>query len=376
MKNLYIGLMSGTSMDGIDAALVDVSTHTIHTALTYDYSPSTRAHLINVIEDQQTLIKRHDLLKDLMQLHIKIGRDFAAAAQYLLERSAVDAHEIIAIGSHGQTVAHDAEANIPYTIQLGCGHTIASTLGIPVVADFRSRDVLLGGKGAPFAPLYHHELFLKNPHATVDDVLVVNIGGIANVSFINDSSRIYGHDVGPGNGLMDSWIQKHLGEPYDQKGAWAEQGELIPELLTQMLTDPFFTKLPPKSLDKRYFSLPWLQAMIDAVPAAKRAKPEDVQATLLQLTATGIAREVQQRCERVIAICGGGAHNTRLIEVLRTQLPHKNVCSTQQLGIDPDFIEATMFAWFAYCHVNKIPLDMRTITGARKATILGAYYPS
>lgn len=362
--NLFIGLMSGTSMDGIDAALVDVDTNQLIASLTHPYSEGTRDFLEKIIQGNS--IKVHELA----QLNTVIGEEFALAVQRLLTASTHSADKIAAIGSHGQTIAHDATADIPYTIQLGCPHTIAERTGIKVIADFRTRDLVIGGQGAPFAPLYHQVLFGK----TRLPAAIINIGGISNVTYF--SPEIRGYDIGPGNCLMDSWINKHLKRPYDKDGTWAATGHVIPSLLDALLADPYFKLTAPKSLGKEYFSTDWLAKHLKKhdVP------PEDVQATLLVLTARTIADDVKSNLRPTknavlsIILCGGGAHNKTLNEALKKELPELEINTSQTLGVNPDFIEAMMFAWLAEKALNQVPLDFKSITGAKKIAVYGAIY--
>jgi anhydro-N-acetylmuramic acid kinase len=348
-------------MDGIDAALVDVDTNTLIAGITRPYSDAAKQSLENVLK------KDHSSPAVISQLNTLLGREFAAAVQQLLIVADTPTQDVIAIGSHGQTICHDAMAEIPYTVQLGCAHTIAELTGITVVADFRTRDVVVGGQGAPFAPIYHQALFGKRELP----LAVVNIGGIANVSYLTKDAGVSGYDVGPGNCLMDSWIQQHLGLAYDQSGAWAATGEVIPALLTNLLSDPCFNLPPPKSLGKEYFSSMWLAKCLRPEDA-----PNDVQATLLELTAITIANEIKKSdlTFKGLALCGGGAHNTALQNALMRLLPDVQIESTKVRGFDPDFIEAMMFAWLADKTVNQVPLDLRQITGAKTPAILGAVY--
>lgn len=360
---LLIGLMSGTSMDGIDAALVDVTNNTLVGGITHSYSLTAKSHL------KAALSQKERTAAALSQLHTLIGREFAGAALHLLERFKVAPEDVIAIGSHGQTICHDAMADIPYTVQLGCAHTISELTAMTVVADFRTRDLILGGKGAPYAPLYHEVLFGE----TKDPIAIVNIGGIANVSFLNAGHTVSGFDVGPGNCLMDAWAQTHLNKPYDAYGAWGGSGDIIPGLLASLLSDPYFDKSPPKSIGKEYFSPEWLAAHLNAGYA-----PVDIQATLIALTAHSIAKTIKQSLLLIsqVAICGGGAHNRVLMSALQSELSGVLVDSTSKFGVDPDFLEAMMFAWLADKALNHTPLDLRHITGARKSAILGAIYPN
>ena len=353
----YIGLMSGTSMDGIDAALVDVETQELLHGMTLPYSASVKEALDEFYQHSE-----HPLEK-VYQLNTLIGRDFAMATQALLATSQTSSQDIIAIGSHGQTIIHDAHATIPYTVQLGCPHTIAQSTGIAVVADFRTRDLVVGGQGAPLAPLYHQVLFAA----------MVNIGGIANVSFLSDDGNASGYDVGPGNCLMDAWVKRHLGKSYDHAGEWACTGRVNEALLAQLMADPFIQKAAPKSIGKEYYSLDWLTPHLD-----EHMSVVDIQRTLLQLTALVVANSIHESKNRVlqVLVCGGGAHNHLLMSELGKLLKPINTQSTDKYGVNPDFIEAQMMAWLAAQMIDKRPLNLAKITGARQKAILGVFYPA
>lgn len=359
---LFIGLMSGTSMDGIDAALIDLSSNSFIAGITCPYSTE--------MKDRLSKVNNGDLygLKQFSQLNTLIGREFAKATLGLMAKAKVTAKNIQAIGSHGQTLCHDATADIPYTVQLGCAHTIAELTGIPVVADFRTRDLVVGGQGAPFAPLYHQALFKDQAYPLV----IVNIGGIANMTYLANEQELNGYDLGPGNCLMDAWIKKHRGFDYDKGGEWAAQGQVVEPLLDALLTDTYFKRKQPKSIGKEYFSLDWLarylQPGYDAV---------DVQATLLSLTARAIVHELKAGSfsPRRLLLCGGGAHNTTLLNSLANLLPEIRVESTSAHNINPDFIEAAMFAWLAEKTLTNTPVNLSQVTGSTRLIILGAIYP-
>ena len=358
---LLIGLMSGTSMDGIDAALVDVHTNTLIAGVTCGYEDKVRHLLQEMMSNQLTSPAA------LSKLNTLLGREFARAALSVLAKAQISPHQVSAIGSHGQTICHDALADIPYTLQLGCAHTIAEETGIDVVADFRTRDVVLGGQGAPFAPIYHQSLFSDCGLP----LAVVNIGGVANITYLLQDGGVLGHDIGPGNCLMDAWAEQHIHKPYDANGTWASTGQVSASLLASLREDPYFKLPPPKSIGKEYFSLLWLS------PHLRGAfSPEDIQATLVALTAVSIAEEINLRTgvQRVL-ICGGGVHNGALLTALREALPDVQVDSTIRFGIDPDFIEAMMFAWLAEQALCGKAIDLTSITGAKKPTILGISYP-
>lgn len=358
----YIGLMSGTSMDGIDAALVDVPTNTLLCGITKKYSDEVKQRIDNLLNGSD------EKMASICQLDTLIGREFAEAVNELLQKAKLSASDICAIGSHGQTMCHNTNSSIPYTLQLGCGHTISALAGITVVSDFRTRDLVNGGQGAPFAPLYHQELFCKDKV----NVALVNIGGIANITFINADEPTVGWDIGPGNCLMDAWITRHQGKAYDAEGAWAKQGTLIEPLLTQLLSDSFIQLPMPKSIGKEYFSLSWLETYL-----APEYKAIDVQKTLLALTAHAIADTFikVKKPAKQIYLCGGGTHNLALSQMLTELLPEISVKSIADVGIDPDYLEAMMFAWLAAQTIDRKTVDLRAITGSKHPAILGAIYP-
>ncbi|MDF1646924.1 MAG: anhydro-N-acetylmuramic acid kinase [Legionellaceae bacterium] len=359
--NLFIGLMSGTSMDGIDAVLVDLKQNQLIVGITHPYTTHLQEQLCAFDASQKHSVQ------SIQQLNHQLGHAFSEAVLTLLKKTQYTPDDIIAIGSHGQTLYHDPGADIPTTLQLGCPHTIAAKTGMTVVADFRTRDLVLGGQGAPLAPYYHHILFKskKLPLA------VVNIGGISNLSVLRPSKAPLGYDTGPGNVLMDAWIKKHKNLPYDKNGDWAASGQMIPACLNALLDDTFFKKTVPKSIDKAYYSLSWIQKFF-----TPKHKPEDVQATLLHLTAYSIADAIKisaPECKQVL-LCGGGAHNHVLTQVIKTYLPGYQVNTTELFDVSPDYLEAMMFAWFAQQTLQHQALDLTQITGASKPAILGAVY--
>lgn len=358
--SIFIGLMSGTSMDGIDAALVDVSKNQLLSAVTCPYSVNTQQLLKELMSESPVSPAK------ISQANTIIGREFAAAAIQLMQLANILPEEITAIGSHGQTICHDAMSSIPYTMQLGCAHTIAELTRVMVVADFRTRDMVLGGQGAPFAPIYHQALLGQSLCPTA----MINIGGIANLTYFSNG-HVFGYDVGPGNCLMDEWTKKHLNQSYDIGGHWAKTGRVIQTLLMNLQSDPYFQLPPPKSIGKEYFSLYWLEKYLEP-----EYEIQDVQATLLELTATLIAQTIRdsETHPQQALICGGGAHNETLLNAISLYLPTIKVASTQLIGIDPDYLEAMMFAWLADKTVNQVPIDLTSITGASHSAILGAIY--
>lgn len=358
-SNLYIGLMSGTSMDGVDAALVDVDQNQCLASLTMPYDAALKSELLNF--NPQDKVE----LSALLALNQKIGYAFSEAVKCLLKKSGYTTKNIHAIGSHGQTLVHAPNTEMPFTLQLGCPHIIAAQNQMTVVADFRSRDIVLGGQGAPLAPYYHHILFNNKK----DNLAVVNIGGIANVTILAPGLPPVGYDTGPGNALLDFWVNLHQGYTYDEAGDWAKTGGLIPELLDQLLSDEYFKQKPPKSIDKAYFLDGWLQKHLKP-----DYKPEDVQTTLVHLTAHSIANTIKAPCSKLL-VCGGGVKNAYLLNILSHYLPGIQVQTTDAYGVDSNYLEAMMIAWFAHQALKNHPLDFTKITGAHTTTLMGTIYP-
>lgn len=361
----YIGLMSGTSLDAIDAVLVSFEASSPR--LLAHYSLSLDAALRQSLESLQQ--PGDDELNKLAQLDIKLARLFSEAVSGLLAEAGCKAEEIIAIGSHGQTVRHIPEGDYRTTYQIGDPNLIAELTGITTVADFRRRDMAAGGQGAPLVPAFHNQVFRKPGLNRV----IVNIGGIANLTILpaDEEEAVIGFDTGPGNGLMDAWIFKHRGQQYDQDGEWAASGELMPDLLEKLLTDPYFKLPAPKSTGKEYFHLNWLEKQLPP-----KAKAEDVQATLCELTAISINNAIQQTAPASdeIYICGGGMHNQQLIKRLEELSAPIMVTSTQSLGIAPDWVEAICFAWLAKQTLHQQPGNLPSVTGASRNVILGGIF--
>lgn len=362
MRELYIGLMSGTSADGIDAALVDFK----------NVKPELIAHYY---VPYPTSIKEsilalnypgHDEINKLGELDSLLGRAFAEAAKQLLLVSGVSAKEICAIGSHGQTIRH--QPSLRFTLQIADPNIIASKTGITTVADFRRRDIALGGQGAPLVPAFHQMIFRQNNH----DRVILNMGGVANITFLpKDSSKtILGFDTGPGNNLMDAWIQKHLNQTHDMNGKWAAEGKVSKKLLNLLLEDNYFKRLPPKSTGPEYFNLSWLQDYLTFDTNAV-----DVQATLAELTACSIINAVKNiMTQGEILVCGGGVHNHYLMQRLQTYATPIMVDSTESYGVPPDWLEAMAFAWLAKQTMEKKPGNIVEVTGASNMTTLGGVY--
>ena len=368
MSELYIGLMSGTSIDGIDAALVDLSGETPLIVATH-YTPYPEALRTKVLA---LCHKGEDEIERLGELDIILGKAFAEATNQLLQQKSLSPHEIKAIGSHGQTIRHCPHHPHRFTMQIGDPNTIAVETGITTVADFRRKDIALGGQGAPLVPAFHQHVFRsQETHRAI-----VNIGGIANVTLLHNENKdaVIGFDTGPGNVLMDAWIALHKKARHDEGGAWAAQGTVNADLLKLFLSDPYFEQAPPKSTGREYFSLLWLQKQLSEF--GKAIAPGDVQATLVDLTAQSILSSIQKHLDKGdILICGGGAHNHLLMSRLQDLSNARyRTASTQKFGIDPDWVEAVAFAWLAQQTLNRQPGNLPSVTGAKQAVILGGIY--
>ncbi|MCB1672850.1 MAG: anhydro-N-acetylmuramic acid kinase [Gammaproteobacteria bacterium] len=361
----YIGLISGTSIDGIDCALVsfDAERPTLHSYLSYPFPAPLRQQLFALCQQPDTS------LRALGEAHIAVGQQFAAAVNALLEREQIDSRLVQAIGSHGQTVFHKPARPLPFSLQIGDPSTIAFLTGITTVADFRAKDLAAGGEGAPLAPLFHRAVFASPDQARV----IVNLGGIANISVIAEGREFLGYDTGPANVLMDYWIDKNLHQSVDLQGQWASSGQVNDSLLELLLDDPYFAAPEPKSTGREAFNGRWLEQRLAAL--GQDLAPADVQATLLELTATIVATEIEnQLAADQVYVCGGGAHNTALMQRLAQLLPDSEVNSTGQLGIPPDWVEAMTFAWLARQRLAGIAQDTPAITGASRPVILGGVY--
>lgn len=359
--------MSGTSLDGIDAVLVDFAPNPPRLiAATWVPYPRTLVH------ELKNLITHLNDLKVLGQLDWVLGERLAAAVLDLLSLAKTDPRDVIAIGSHGQTILHQPHATSPFTLQIGDPNLIAERTGITTVADFRRRDIAAGGEGAPLVPAFHQVFF----GCSYEDRVVVNIGGIANVTLLPRSGEcnISGFDTGPGNVLLDAWVFLHLNQPYDQDGQWANAGRCSDTLLARLRRDPYFGLPPPKSTGTDYFNLGWLERYLtDDMPILP---PQDVQATLTELTAQIIAQAIYNSAleqPRVI-VCGGGAYNKVLMIQLAQALPGSLVEPSNQHGLAPAWVEATAFAWLAKQTLSHNPGNLPTVTGARHPVVLGGVY--
>lgn len=361
---LYIGVMSGTSLDGLDIALIEQGPAIKLVATHYIPMPETlRADLLDLCASGPDEIARSAIAQ---QHWVKLA---AHGISHLLDQQQLGPEHIRAIGSHGQTIRHEPARG--FTVQIGNPALLTELTGITVVSDFRSRDVAAGGQGAPLVPAFHEALFGEH----TGNRAVLNVGGFSNLSLIETGKPVCGFDCGPGNVLLDAWIHLQCGESFDRNGDWAASGTVQPRLLNALLSDPFFLTKGPKSTGRELFNLGWLQQHLTALP---ELAAEDVQATVLELTALTIVESLQsaQDQTQTLLVCGGGAHNTTLMTRLSTLLPGTRVSSTASYGVDPDWVEAMAFAWLAHCCLEGITANRPSVTGARGLRILGAIYPA
>ena len=368
MSDLYIGLMSGTSLDGVDGVLADFSgPHMVVTHhVSAGFAPALRAELLALNTPSDNELHRAALAGN------ALTRVYATVVHELLARSGHPAPAIQAIGAHGQTVRHRPQEfdGTGYTLQLGNPALLAETTGIAVVADFRSRDVAAGGQGAPLVPAFHQGIFGR-PDETV---LVLNIGGISNLSVLGADGSVIGFDCGPGNALMDHWCQRHTGHAFDDDGAWAATGQVLPDLLAALRQEPFLQKAPPKSTGRDLFNPAWLSARLESFA---NATPVDVQATLTEFTASACCdcASSYKHNSKTLAVCGGGALNGHLMARLQQGCPDLQVLPTDQLGLPALQVEAAAFAWLARQALHAAPGNLPGVTGAVGPRVLGAVYP-
>ncbi len=366
MSELYIGLMSGTSLDGIDAGLVDFDGDKC-TIVAFHYQPFNESLKQEICE--LSLPGRSIRLSDYGSMDTRLGQMFASTVNALLAENGIPSQEITGIGSHGVTIYHSPHSHFPFSLQIGDPNIIAEITGITTVADFRRRDIAAQGQGAPLVTAFHHCYFGNHQKKKF---CVVNIGGIANITVISHETAL-GFDTGPGNTLMDYWIQKHNGFSYDKNGEWARQGSVNEELLRQLKNDPYFQLPPAKSTGKEYFSEFWLAHHLSAFPQLSAA---DIQATLCRLTAETITDNIEEYAPNTeeVLICGGGCHNSYLLELIGQKLDCP-VRSTAAYGIDPDHVEAAAFAWLARQTLSNQPGNLHQATGASAPVVLGGIYP-
>ncbi|PNT89269.1 anhydro-N-acetylmuramic acid kinase [Coxiella burnetii] len=363
-KERYIGLISGTSMDALDTALVQFDPLKIIATHGEPIPTELKKNLVALSTGTDNSIP------SMGETDVALGRIFGEAVLTLLEKAKVSSDSIQAIGSHGQTIRHMPNGKHPFTLQIGDPNTIAALTGITTVADFRRRDMALGGQGAPLAPAFH-EFLLRDQS---ENRLILNIGGIANLTFLprDPEKSTIGFDTGPGNTLLDAWCLMNLNKDYDDQGQWAASGRVQEKLVAQLLAEPYFQTPPPKSTGREYFNLNWLKKNLNG----EKFDPVDIQATLVELT----ARSVANCCRNFsmdsgsLWLCGGGARNHHLVNRLKVLCKPLRVTTTEEIGIHPDWLEAVCFAWLAKQTLEKKPGNLPSVTGAKKSAILGAIY--
>ncbi|MCN4144126.1 MAG: anhydro-N-acetylmuramic acid kinase [Thiohalomonas sp.] len=377
-KPYFIGLMSGTSLDGVDTVICAIESSSQFSLLhaeTFPIPEQLKKDLLALSQERQ-----ENELDLYAQLDVQMGRLFADYCLRLLEKSDLQAEQICAIGSHGQTLRHYPENQYPTTLQIADPNIIAHQTGITTIADFRRRDMADGGQGAPLVPPFHQAIFKDINN---NNRVVLNIGGISNITFLpGDSDKALGYDIGPGNGLMDDWCIRHFDCAYDQSGKLAAQGKVDKKLLSLLLSDSFFSQKAPKSTGREYFSYQWLEAQL------KQQQYDishfDVLATLLELTCLSISNEISSLSTMVndkvdntineLLVCGGGVKNSLLMQRLQELMPKVTVSSTENYGLHPDWVEASAFAWLAHQTFNGLSANLPSVTGAKDKVILGAIW--
>jgi anhydro-N-acetylmuramic acid kinase len=362
----YLGLMSGTSMDAIDAALVDfdVPPPRIIAASATAFDSKLKRRIAAALDSPAEVA-----LDALGQVDVQLARGFAEAALALLRSAGVGPGSVAAIGSHGQTLRHRPDLATPFTWQIGDPNTLCEMTGITVVADFRRRDVAAGGQGAPLLPVFHDQVFRSDS----EDRVIANLGGIANITILRRDATVTvtGFDTGPANRLLDAWISLHLGKEFDAGGAWAGTGRCDDTLLQTLLDEPYLRLPPPKSTGRELFNMSWLKNKLGLF----ERRPQDVQATLQQFTAMTVAEAVAKHAPgAALYVCGGGAHNAGLLDALAKRVAPNRVASTAVLGLDPDYVEAVAMAWFARRTLAGLTSSAGSVTGAKGARILGGVY--
>ena len=355
--------MSGTSADGIDSVLITTEGEQS------ELIGSHHRPMAALLRDEILAFRQSgpDELHRLATLDVHLAEEYAAAVLALLEAAQLNAATVAAIGCHGQTLRHQPEGDTPYTLQIGDPNRLAELTGITVITDFRRRDMAAGGQGAPLVPAFHRARLVSEGDSTA----VVNIGGIANISLITAGGDVTGWDTGPGNTLMDGWIARHQGEPFDRNGEWAASGAVIAPLLSALLQDPYFAMPAPKSTGPEYFHLDWLAAHLNGNEAAA-----DVQRTLAEVTVESLALALTQQPLDVVRVCGGGACNTWLMQRLTDRLGNTSVTTTKAIGVDAEWVEAWAFAWLAEQTLAGRPGNVPAVTGATGARVLGGIFPA
>ncbi len=369
MSDFYIGLMSGTSMDAVDAVLVDFSTNNTHNELCNIIAHSCTNFPSTLHRDISALITNSETtLEKLGEIDVKLAELYATAVNELLSTTTLSAVDIKAIGCHGQTVFHQPEGKYRFSTQLGSASYLVESTRISVVNDFRNRDMAAGGQGAPLVPAFHQAFFKSQSKSR----LIINIGGISNCTWLPPSGKVEGFDIGPGNTLMDCWIRQCLQKSYDENGHWAAQGEVSSSLLNAMQSDPYLQKSAPKSTGREYFNLKWLETYLQIDRFSSLSK-EDIQATLLQLSAITITETINHYSPDETYLCGGGVFNKQLVHQINTLSQHA-LFDINDLGINADFVEAAAFAWLAKQCLERKKSTISTVTGAHEDVIAGAIY--
>ncbi len=367
---LYIGLMSGTSIDGIDSviALIGPTHFEIINNDSIPFPAATKAKLAELCHAQNASIN------EMGSLNTECGRLLGHAVKTLLKKSQISADDICAIGSHGQTIRHAPKTANPFSIQLGDASVIAEECGITTISDFRMADIASGGHGAPLVPAFHHAVFRSEKSHRA----IINIGGISNITLLPQDSNadVTGYDIGPGNTLMDQWTLNKTGKPFDDNGAWAKSGQVDTALLEATLSEPYFTANGPKSTGRELFNLEWLEAQLIKTNAP--VTDCDIQATLAELSAITIARAISDSSPHGdildVYLCGGGVKNSYLVERIQHHTPQIALRTTSSLNMDPQLVEAAAFAWLAYRTYNGLPGNMPCVTGAKKSKVLGGIF--
>jgi anhydro-N-acetylmuramic acid kinase len=369
MPSYYIGTISGTSVDGIDVVIVEERSEKLSfiAGETVAFSNALKQRI------QALIVNAESAFQELGEVDVLLGNEIAAAINQLIESNNIDQSQIVAIGSHGQTLYHAPDGRYPFSLQIGNANVIAELTGITTIADFRQRDMVVGGQGAPLVPAFHQDAF---QHDTISRV-IVNIGGISNITLLPAKDKrqlIKGFDTGPGNGLMDAWCLLHKNMPYDASGDWAASGQDAADLLKAMLQDSYLQQAIPKSTGREHFNLEWLKGHTSQF----NYTAVDIQTTLCKLTAVTIADAIKRYAEdyEEIYICGGGVHNQYLMSLLKSEIPNYPIAPTEQLGLAADWVEGFAFAWLARQTIHQQAGNIPEVTGASKATILGGVYSS
>jgi len=359
-NNLYIGVMTGTSLDGVDIALCSIDNKSIQLvhALEYPFDLDLKKDILNAINNKSSL-------EQIGKIDTQLGHLFADSILLFMEKYTIDHKNIQAIGLHGQTLWHAPNGKYPFSMQLANAHIVCLKTKIKTISDFRQKDVALGGQGSPLTPAFHEFLFTSIKQKTA----ILNIGGMANITLLE--KPLIGFDTGCGNVLLDFWIHKHQNKLYDKSGLWAKGGTINQVLLTHFLNESYFHQDTPKSTGRELFNEQWLN---EKLKNFFDVSAQDVMATLTALSAKSIALSLKDKSLELLLVCGGGVHNTFLLQCLENELPNVDIKSTQKYDISPDHLEAMAFAWLGYKRLNKQTVNLKSVTGAKENTLLGVIY--